>query len=81
MKALCRHGRRVYSYGTCLIDVLPDGRTLGNLSHYSTTTTRHQTETRVAACEVTVDHVPQGVEDLAAWYLARHPQATERKAA
>lgn len=64
-------GRRAHSYGTCLLDVLPDGRTIGNDTKYSATTSHHQSKVGVRACDVVVTDVPQGTSDLAAWYQAR----------
>lgn len=67
-------GERAWSYGTALRDVLPDGRTIGNTTRYSVTTSNHQAKTRVRGCDVQVTDVPRGTDNLAAWYLARQPK-------
>jgi hypothetical protein len=71
MSALHIIGRRTFSYSTCIVDQLPDGRTIGNATKYSRTTSTHQRTAGVAECAVVVTGVPQGTEDLAAWYLAQ----------
>ena len=44
--------------------VLPGGVTLGNVTVYSPTTTRHQTMCGVRSCDVLLDSVPRGCSDL-----------------
>lgn len=40
--ALSFKGRDLYSYDTQIAKILPDGRVLVNVTHYSRTTDRHQ---------------------------------------
>lgn len=61
-------GNRAWSYSTALRDVLPDGRTIGNVTRYSVTTSKHQSFARVRSCRVQVDGVPIGTDNLAAWF-------------
>ena len=61
-------GARAWSYRTAITDVLPDGRTIGNASKYSVTTSKHQRAARVTFCDITVSDVPMGTENLAEWY-------------
>ena len=71
-------GRRAWSYSTALLDVLEDGQTVGNITKYSPTTSRHQNEAGVHSADIKLDGVPRGTEDLAAYY---HQQRTLRQAA
>jgi hypothetical protein len=65
-------GQRAWSYDTAIKDVLPDGRTIGNVTKYSATTSKHQTIAGVKACDVTVNDVPRGTDNLAQWYQNKH---------
>lgn len=64
MSNFYEHGNRAYSYGTCIKDVLPDGRTIGNVTKYSATTSKHQKAAEVSKCDILVDNVPKGAADL-----------------
>jgi len=55
---------RLYSYGPVILQRLPNGRTIGNTTKYSTTTSRHQSECGVRDATYTVTGVPRGTEDL-----------------
>lgn len=66
-------GDRAWSYNTALVDRLPDGRSIGNATKYSVVTSKHQKMAGVHACDVKVDNVPQGTDNLAAWYLKNNP--------
>jgi hypothetical protein len=81
MSNLIQRGLRVWSYQTCIRDVLPDGRTIGNATHYSPTTSVHQNAVSVRACDVVVSDVPRGTESLTAWFLRSARLDTERRAA
>lgn len=59
---------RAWSYSTALRDVLPDGRTIGNVTAYSMTTTRYQTYLQVELCDVVTVGVPRGTTDLTRWW-------------
>jgi len=61
-------GERAWSYSTAIRDRLPDGRSIGNVTPYSTTTSKHQGWAGVRACAVQVDGVPRGTGNLADWY-------------
>jgi hypothetical protein len=43
---------------------LPDGRTIGNITKYSTTTSKHQSLAKVKHCDVLVNNVPVGADSL-----------------
>lgn len=72
-----RIGHRSWSYDTALTDVLADGRTIGNTTFYSRTTSHHQRMAGVHTCDVQVNGVPQGTADLAAWYAALPKEITQ----
>lgn len=57
-------GDRHYSYQTIIRQTLPGGLTLGNVTKYSVTTSKHQTMANVTQCDVTLDDVPKGTTDL-----------------
>ena len=57
-------GDKLYSYGTVIAQHLPDGKTIGNASKYSVTTSRHQSQCNVRAANYTVTGVPRGTTDL-----------------
>lgn len=58
-------GNTDFSYDTAIRAVLPDGRTIGNNTRYSRTTTCHQRMREVENCDIVLDNVPQGTTDLA----------------
>ena len=64
---------RAFSYGTQIKGALPDGRTLGNVTKYSQTTTSHQTAVGCRLCDIVVFRVPQGTSDLEGFAL-QHPE-------
>lgn len=70
LRSLTIIGDRAWSYNTCIMDYLPDGRSLGNATKYSATSTQHQNAVDVTACDVVVGNVPKGTTDLTKWYLA-----------
>lgn len=57
-------GDRHYSYQTIIRQTLPGGLTLGNITKYSVTTSKHQSMARVKECDVLLDGVPKGTTDL-----------------
>jgi len=65
-------GPRAWSYDTCIKDVLPDGRSIGNATYYSATTSHHQSMVGAKYCAVVVGNVPKNTSDLAAWYENNH---------
>lgn len=66
---LRNEGGRVLSYNTCIKDVLPGGYTIGNVTPYSVTTSRHQHRSFCWSCDVVVANVPEGVQMLAQWFI------------
>lgn len=80
MSNLRQIGERAWSYNTAIKDVLPDGRTIGNVTKYSSTTSTHQNRVGAKSCAVTVDNVPEGTDNLAQWYAdqqaAQQPKPT-----
>ena len=61
---------RVYSYKTMIALYLP-GFSIGNVTRYSNATSRHQTVAHVLRCDILLDNVPQGCEDLLAVAILR----------
>ena len=57
-------GDRVYSYQTVIRQTLPGGLTIGNVTHYSVTTSAHQRKAGSASCDVLLGDVPRGTSDL-----------------
>mgnify|MGYP001586831946 CR=1 FL=1 len=55
-----------FSYGTMIRQSLSDGRTIGNITSYSKTTTKHQNREDVRHCSIVLDDVPIGCQDLSA---------------
>lgn len=73
---------RAWSYGTALVDRLTDPSTgntltLGNITRYSATTSKHQTWAGVRSCDILLTNVPRAVSDLARWYLSLTPAERE----
>lgn len=57
-------GDKLFSYATVILQRLPNGQTIGNATKYSTTTSKHQSQTGVRMATHTVTGVPRGVTDL-----------------
>ena len=57
-------GDKLFSYGTVILQRLGNGRTIGNITKYSTTTSKHQSQTSVRRATKTVSGVPRGTTDL-----------------
>lgn len=62
-------GSKLYSYGTCIAQKLPNGSIIVNATKYSATTSKHQSYLRRAIpserkTHVTTKHVPFGAYDL-----------------
>jgi hypothetical protein len=55
---------RWYSYETIILDYV-DGKTIGNVTKYSTTTSKHQRKANVHGADILVDGVPAGTKSLA----------------
>jgi len=58
------YGDNVYSYQTLIRQTLADGTTLGNVTRYTPTTITHQVIAACASCDITLDNVPVGCNDL-----------------
>jgi hypothetical protein len=58
-------GADVWSYRTRIVETLPGGRTVGNVTKYSATTSRHQSKARVWSCDIFVTDIPEGTYSLA----------------
>jgi len=65
------HGSIVFSYATCIHQTLPGGLTIGNVTRYSMTTSHHQSRAGVRLCDVLLDNVPRGTNDLLALAIER----------
>ena len=63
-------GDKVYSYKTVVLE-RHSGPTIGNVTHYSSTTTRHQQMAGSFTADVRLDNVPQGTTDLLALAIER----------
>jgi hypothetical protein len=63
-------GDDYYSYNTCIRTTLGDGVSVGNVTKYSTTTSKHQSGrfANVKDCDFKVDNIDRGVsaDDLRA---------------
>ena len=57
-------GDKLFSYGTVILQRLPDGKTIGNATRYSNSTSKHQSQGRVHSADTLVDGVRRGVTDL-----------------
>ena len=65
------HGSVVFSYATMIRQTLPGGLTIGNVTRYSMTTSHHQSKAGVRLCDVKLDDVPRGTDDLLALAIER----------
>lgn len=57
-------GNKLFSYGTVILQRLSNGRTIGNITKYSTTTSKHQSQVGVRRATYFVKDVPRGTTDL-----------------
>lgn len=73
MSNYCKHGQDHYSYETCIRTTLADGTTVGNITKYSPTTSKHQnySHANVRGCEILVDGVPRGTTDAGLRVIAK----------
>ena len=56
-------GDKVYSYSTVILE-RHSGMTIGNVTYYSVTTSRHQSKAGSRLADVVLDNVPQGTTSL-----------------
>ena len=57
-------GNKLYSYTTVILQRLSSGEVIGNDTKYSATTSRHQSQARIASADIIVHNVPRGEDDL-----------------
>jgi len=57
-------GNKLYSYGTVILQRLPDGKVVGNTTRYSATTSKQQSQCRVRSADILVTGGPRGTTDL-----------------
>lgn len=57
-------GDLLFSYGTAVAQRLPSGLTIGNVTRYSVTTSKHQSQMGVRQADILVEDVPRGATDL-----------------
>lgn len=63
--ALRIYGGNAFSYHTMIRQQVPGSSVnIGNITRYSTTTSRHQKLARVHSCDILLDNVPQNCSDL-----------------
>ena len=60
-------GDKLYSYFTVLLQRLPDGKVIGNITKYSSSTSKHQSQCQVRFADLLVDNIPHGTNDLSAY--------------
>ena len=53
----------VYSYSTCIRQEIA-GLSIGNITRYSVTTSRHQSQAQCVSCDVLLDNVPRDTPEL-----------------
>jgi len=57
-------GDKLFSYGTVILQRQPDGKVIGNITKYSNTTSRHQSQSGVHMADIIVVNVRRGTNDL-----------------
>jgi hypothetical protein len=69
-----------FSYETIILQVLDDGSTIGNVTRYSNTTSRHQSKVGARTADVLVTDIPEGSYNLVPFtWDAKHVVAKESK--
>ena len=63
-KSVRSTGDKLFSYSTIICQRLEDGTTIGNITKYSPTTSRHQSMADVKYCDFVISKVPIGASDL-----------------
>ena len=61
----------VYSYSTCIRQEV-SGLSIGNITKYSMTTSRHQAQAQCVSCDVLLDDVPQDTPELLTLAIQRN---------
>uniref|UniRef100_A0A6H1ZFN5 DUF8033 domain-containing protein n=1 Tax=viral metagenome TaxID=1070528 RepID=A0A6H1ZFN5_9ZZZZ len=64
--AMWSNGEKLYSYGTVILQRLDDGSVVGNITKYSMTTSKHQSQARVRGyvAHKLLTNIPMGTTDL-----------------
>jgi len=57
---------QVWSYDTMIKELLPNGHSIGNITKYSSTSSKHQTQAMTDRCNILLDNVPKGCASLSA---------------
>ena len=57
-------GDILYSYATAILQRLDNGKVIGNLTKYSVTTNKHQSQCSVSNADILVNGVQRGATDL-----------------
>ena len=57
-------GNKLWSYSTVIAERLPDGKVVGNITKYSVTTSKHQSQAMIRNCDYMLDNVPIGAISL-----------------
>ena len=65
-------GDKLFSYGTVILQRLGNGRTIGNVTKYSVTTSKHQSQTGVRRATKTVSGVTRGDKDLRPYFKKKN---------
>ena len=55
---------RIFSYETCILQTLEDGTTVGNVTRYSVTTSKHQSRAGSHTADILVNNIPEGTQYL-----------------
>lgn len=50
----------IFSYDTCIKTWDTDGKDIGNVTRYSSTTSKHQNQMNIDSCKITVDGLKSG---------------------
>ena len=90
MSNYCEHNDDAYSYQTCIRTSFSNEteayyafrrvRTIGNVTKYNVTTSRHQNIASVSACDIRLDNIPEGTtaEELRQYAVDYLKEETER---
>jgi len=64
-------GDKLFSYGTVILQRLPNGQTIGNTTKYSATTSKHQSQAGMNTADLLAVGVPRGTADLTPYIAGR----------
>ena len=71
-------GDKLFSYGTVILQRMPDGKVIGNKTKYSQTTSKHQSQVNMLQADYFVHRVDRGVTDLVPYLNAGEGPRTDR---